>query len=268
MKFGINVWSFPKGVSTEDAINAAKTLGYDGFEPALTLEQLQLSDTDFDALWRSIRKASSDVGIDVPSVATGLFWRVNPLRDAEGALKIVRKLCRAAEIVEARTILVVPGTGLSEMKFDECLSRLVDFLKRASSIARGSSVTVGVENVWNRILGSPLEMKVVIERVSADNVKVYLDVGNTLPHSLPEHWIDVLGADLIAQIHVKDFSIAELRFGIPLTGDVNWSAVSRRLRELGYSGYVVAEVPPYRGHPYRAAEDTLRSLREIFGGSR
>jgi len=265
LRFGINVWSFPKSVSLEEAIRVAKRLGYDGFEPALTSEHLEMASSEFDEYWRRVAKLAKDVGIELPSVATGLFWRVNPLRDLDSALKVVERLTRAAELVEANVVLVVPGTALSEMRFSECLDRVVEFLRRAGGIAKSRDVVIGVENVWNRILGSPLEMKMIIDRVGMDNVKVYLDLGNTLPHSLPEHWIDALGRDLIAQIHVKDFSIAELRFGIPLTGDVNWSAIARRLREAGYEGYIVAEVPPYRGHSYRAAEDTLKSLREIFG---
>ncbi len=265
MKFGVNVWSFPKGFDPLEAIRKAKEIGYHGFEPALTIDHMGIAISDFDKFWRSLANVSRDVSIEIPSVATGLFWRINPMENLEEALKVVERLCRAAHLVEAKVVLVTVGSALSEKDFNECFERAAHFLKKASAIAREYNVLIGVENVWNKILGSPLEMKELLGKVNEDNVKAYLDVGNTLPHSLPEHWIDVLGSELIAQIHVKDFNLAELKFGIPLTGDVNWRAISKRLKAISYKGYLVAEVPPYRGHPLRAVEDTFKSLKEIFG---
>jgi len=266
LKFGVNVWSFPKSVDVVEAMKASKRIGYDGFEPALTQDHLQMDQGDFDAYWKRIKEEAASIGIEIPSVATGLFWRFNPLSDPEGAMKVANLLCRAAHIVEAKVVLVVPGTARSDWSLAQCLERAAKFLKDVGKIAMDVGVIVGVENVWNRMLGSPIEMKRLLDEVAMDNVKLYLDVGNTLPHSLPEHWIDELGIDRIAQIHVKDFSVAELRFGIPLTGDVNWVAIRDRLQKHGYGGYLVAEVPPYRGHPFKAAMDALTSLKEVFGG--
>ncbi len=104
-------------------------------------------------------------------------------------------------------------------------------------------------------------MKCLIQSI----YKLYLDVGNTLPHSLPEHWIDVLGKHII-QVHVKDYSLSRKQFTIPLAGDIDWDRVREILDWIRYSGYIVAEVPPYPKHPYKAVYDTYTSLVRIFGG--
>ncbi len=267
MKIGINVWSYPKGLELEKIVVKTKEIGYQGIELAIALEDIELDRSAFKERWSKVKDLVASYNLEVPSIATGLFWRFNPIdvNNLDKALKVVELECIAASILGARTILVVPGSAISDLSYEEHYRRAIEFLRKASDIAKDYGIVIGVENVWNRVFGAPYDFYKLVTEVGRENVKAYLDVGNTLPHSIPEHWIDVLGRELIAQIHVKDFSVAELKFGIPLTGDVNWHAVARRLRAIGYDGYVVAEVPPYRGDPFKAAEDTYTSLRKIFG---
>ena len=265
MKFGVNVWSFPRETPVEEAMEIARRVGYRGFEPAIVDKHLSMSRDELCAHWNRVHEIAESIGMEIPSIATGLFWRVNPLLELEKALKIVEVEALVAHILGARVVLLVPGTALPELSLAECMSRAREFLKKASAIARDYGIVIGVENVWNRFLAGPEDMAKLLEGLDREVVKLYLDVGNTLPHSLPVHWLDKFGLEAIAQIHVKDFNLAELRFGIPLSGDVPWKHLAERLRSLGYRGYLVAEVPPYRGHPYKAIEDTLTSLRAIFG---
>ncbi len=264
---GINIWSYPKSLSIDYVLKHAAQTGYRGVEVAIYQEDVDaLGSPQFDEKWRHVAEVAASLGLEIPSVATGLFWRYNIVEDQglEKALKVVEAECRAASILGAKLILVIPGVGVPSTGYVEHIERASRTLKRMAAIARNYGVKIGLENVWNRILASPLDMAKLIDEVGEDNVGAYFDAGNTLPHSLPEHWIRILGKRIF-QVHVKDFSIAELRFGIPLTGDVNWVEVRKALEEIGYSGYIVAEVPPYHGDPYKAAEDTFTSLKRVFG---
>ncbi len=268
MRLGVNIWSFPKGIDVVKAMEFARRIGYQGFELAIALDHLEMDLENFKKMFRELGERARSIGIEIPSIATGLFWRFNPIAGGESlekALRVVELECIAASEVGAKVVLVVPGSGISELTYDQHFERATEFLRKASDIAKNYGITVGVENVWNRVFAGPKEFKQLLESVARDNVKAYLDVGNTLPHSLPEHWIDVLGRELIVQVHVKDFSVADLRFGVPLSGEVNWYAVASRLKSIGYDGWVVAEVPPYRGDPFKAVEDTYTSLTRIFG---
>ncbi|MGY4707691.1 sugar phosphate isomerase/epimerase family protein [Candidatus Bipolaricaulota sp. J31] len=265
MWFGINIWSYPKALPLEEAMAHAADAGYEAFEVAVTVEDWERwGSADWRKKWEMVGERAKRLGISVPSVATGLFWRFNLVAQPEDALRVIRIECEVARLLGARLILVVPGTGVSSMSYEEHIRRAAEALREAAGLAHDYGVRIGLENVWNRIFAGPLEFKRLLEEVGDERVGAYFDVGNTLPHSLPEHWIGVL-REWIFQVHVKDYNIAKGDFGIPLTGDVNWPAVRKALEEVGYEGYILPEVPPYPGDPYQAAEDARHALRKVFG---
>jgi len=267
VKFGVNIWSYPypAEVSIEKAMGHAAEVGYQGFEPALDTGDLESFSTE---KWAQIKTKANQLKLEIPSIATGLFWQYNAITEPEAALKVVEAECQAAQIVGAQVVLVVPGTAVPDLSYEEHFRRAADWLRKAASIAREYGVKIGVENVWNRIFPGPLDFLKLLDMVGDDSVGVYFDAGNTLPHSLPEHWIPLLGKRIL-QVHVKDYCITAggltRGFGIPLNGDVNWPAVRKALVEIDYEGYLLPEVPPYPGDFYKAAEDALNSLKKIFG---
>lgn len=260
MHFGINTWSYPESVPLERALEHAKSVGYKGFQVAVVEEDLNGFSED---KWKKIAERANKVGIEIPSVSTGLFWQYNFMRQPEEALKIVDAECHAARILGAKLILVVPGTGVPELSYEEHFTHATKALKEAGKIGRRYGIHIGIENVWNHIFAGPLEFKQLIDEVDDEWVGAYFDVGNTLPHSLPEHWIQVLNKKII-EVHVKDYAMWKGAFGIPLNGDVNWPAVRKALEDIDYDGYILPEVPVYPGDPYEAVEDSLRALQKIF----
>lgn len=65
------------------------------------------------------------------------------------ALKIVEAECRAAHILRANLILVVPGIGVSELSYKEHFARAMAALREAGKIGRKCGVRIGLENVWD-----------------------------------------------------------------------------------------------------------------------
>lgn len=260
MHFGVNAWSYPESVPVEKALEHAKSVGYEGFQAAVTDDDLNRFSEE---KWKKIKATANEIGIEIPSISTGLFWQHNFMTQPKEALKIVEAECRAARIVGARLILVIPGTGVSELSYEDHYTRAVKALKEAGEIGRKYGIRIGLENVWNRVFAGPLEFQRLIEEVDNDWVQAYFDVGNTLPHSLPEHWIRILNKKII-EVHVKDYAMSKGAFGIPFNGDVNWLAVRKALEDIDYDGYILPEVPAYPGDPYEAAEDSLRALQKIF----
>lgn len=266
VKFGVNIWSYPypNRVGVEDALAHAAEAGYQGFEPALEAEDVESFSKE---KWEKIRSKAKQLGLEIPSISTGLFWQHNPLINPETSLDIVEAECKAAKIVGAQVVLVVPGTAVPYLSYEEHFKRAADWLRKVAPIAKEYGVKIGVENVWNGIFPGPLDFLKLLDMVGDESVGIYFDVGNTLPHSLPEHWIPLLGKRIL-QVHVKDYYTVAggltRGFGIPLNGDVNWPAVRDALVKIDYEGYFLSEVPPYPGDPYKAAEDALNSLRKIF----
>ncbi|HIQ02959.1 MAG TPA: sugar phosphate isomerase/epimerase [Desulfurococcales archaeon] len=264
MKLGVSIWCLPKPLRNPYEFMAkAKEIGYDGVELAIVDEDLELSSSERTRKWKSILEKAKTLDIEIPSIASGLYWRYNMVTDGESALKVLKIQCEVAATVNAHVVLVIPGVAVSEINYLEHFTRVARVLKKASKIAEDYNVIIGLEPSWNRLFPSPLDFKKLIDEVGEKNVKVYFDVGNTLPHSLPEHWIRILGKDIV-QVHVKDFNIDELKFGIPQTGSINWDAVKTALWDIGYQGYLVAEVPWDMANPYKPLYEVYIKMREIF----
>ena len=66
-------------------------------------------------------------------------------------------------------------------------------------------------------------------------------MGNVVQFGYPEDWIRTLG-DKIARVDIKDFKRKGNVFSKLQEGDVNWPEVMKAFDEVGYEGYIAAEV--------------------------
>lgn len=277
MKKGINIWSFPVGTTIEQAMRTAKYYGYEGIELSLDEKgQLSLQSSDDDIL--AIRGLAEEIGIEVCSLATGLYWKYSFTSDdpevCDKAKNITRFQLHAAKLLKAGTILVVPGcvgTGFaSECKivsYDVAYERALKALSELATDAEKEGIVIAVENVWNKFLLSPLEMRDFLDKINSKWVKMYLDTGNVVLIGYPEQWVKILGTR-IACVHVKDFSAAVGNingFVSLLCGDVNFDAVTDALREVGYNGYLIAEMNGFTGKGDIVIAQTIEALRRIIG---
>jgi hexulose-6-phosphate isomerase len=243
---GVNRWCFQSASDQETVLRTARQAGFQGVE--LTLEESDLSG-DLDR-FRAARTLAQSLGLALPSLATDLFWKY-PLSSADPtvnakALSILHRQMDAAVALGADTILVVPGTVTSDDPYDAVYQRALDAVGSAARRARDLGVTIAVEEVWNRFLLSPLEFCRFLDEIDSPFVKAYFDVGNVVAFAYPEQWIHILG-NRIKSVHVKDY-VREVGtmagFTRLLQGDVDWIRVMSALREMGYDGYLTAEVPP------------------------
>lgn len=88
--------------------------------------------------------------------------------------------------------------------------RSLEAMMELKEYAEQYKVEIGLENVWNKFLVSPMEMRDFIDKVDSKYVGSYFDVGNVLFNGYPEHWITILG-DRIKKVHFKDYRVAKRR---------------------------------------------------------
>ena len=282
MKKSINYWSFAERsandskVSLKDCMELAKKAGFEAIELAIAEEgELSLNSTRKDV--EKIVQTAKEVGIELSSLATGLFWDYSLSSSNDGvrgkAKRIVKKMLELASYLGVDTILVVPGVvdGSSDaeaVSYDVAYGRSLESLRECVPVAEKYKVNIGIENVWNKFLLSPLEMRDFIDKLGSDYLGAYFDVGNTLVTGYPEHWIRILGKR-IKKVHIKDFkiSIGNVNgFCDLLEGDVNWAEVMKALKEVGYNDYITAEIlPPYSQHPEALIYNTSKSMDFILG---
>ena len=277
MKKGISIWSFAAQPLAK-SFAVAKDAGFEGVEVALDENgELGLSSTEAQIL--DVKRQATDSGIELYSVASGLYWDYWLNADCENernkAKDIVKRQLDVANMLGCDTILVVPGSVNVSFAHPE---RVIDYkttyersfeaLSELKDYAKSTGVSIGLENVWNKFLISPIEMRDFIDKIGSDYVGSYFDVGNTLLNGFPEHWIRVLG-ERIKKVHFKDYRCAAgglHGFVDLLAGDVNYPEVMRALAEIGYDGWVTAEmIPAYTHYPEAIIYNTSYSMDKILG---
>ena len=277
MKKGISIWSFAEP-DIKKCFQLAKDAGYDGVEVALDLEgPVNVNSTKEEML--ELKAYAESIGLELYSVASGLYWTYNyTSANAENRAKakeITKKQLEIASWLGCNTILVVPGAvnvafepGSEIVEYDVAYERALEALKELAPVAEGYKVAIGVENVWNKFLVSPMEMADFIDKVGSDYVGSYFDVGNVLYVGYPEHWIKVLGSR-IKKVHFKDYrrQAGDLHgFVDLLSGDVNWPAVMEQFKNIQYDGWVTAEMlPPYTYYPETILYNTSNAMDKIIG---
>ncbi|MNO42420.1 fructoselysine 3-epimerase [compost metagenome] len=280
MKKGINIWSFPGGTTIAEGIRLAKKAGFEGIELSLNEEgELGLETTEKEI--NQIRRHLEDEGLEICGLATGLYWSYSMTSEQESnrikAVDICKKQLEVAAALGVDAILVIPGAvgvdfipGSEVVAYDKVYDRAQEAIFRLSAEAEKLGVSIGIENVWNKFLLSPLEMRGFLDSINSSYVGSYLDIGNVLYAGYPEQWVRILGSR-IKKVHFKDYrrEAGGLHgFVDLLAGNVNYPAVVAALREVGYDNYVTAEmIPNYEHHAEQIIFNTSAAMDAILGRS-
>ncbi len=254
MKTAICYGSPPEGISHQEWLQVHKDAGFDGIEIRQfdTLEEAQ-----------EVAQLSQDIGLEIHSVMGGTHWQL-PLSvpDEQERLKGVEGIRRALKIASVAgtdTVLVVPGVVTEEVSYDQAYETSQRSIAELLPLAEELGITMCLENVWNKFLLSPLEMRDFIDEFNHPLVAAYFDVGNILLYGYPHHWIDILGSR-IKKVHIKDFNVGTKQFVGLLQGSVDYPRVIAALREVGYDGYLTAELSPYSQFGRQFLYDTAAQL--------
>lgn len=295
MKKGINQWVFPSGMDMNSCLKRAAESGFAGIE----LELVEHGENRIGLDWNrrqllNLRRKAEKEGIALTSLCSWLLWEY-PVTSSDQQRRdmgeeVSRRMIAIAATLGMDTILFIPGfvgcdfplsfrkkggfqdlqeqTPVSEIvPYDLAYERVQGVLGRLARLAEKHRVFLGIENVWNKFLLSPLEMRDLIDKVASPFVGSYLDVGNVLGLGYPEHWIKILGKR-IRQVHIKDHrtKVGSLlgRVGL-LEGDADWPKIVRALNDIGYEGFVTAEFFPYRYHPEAQLSAISHRMDLIFG---
>lgn len=277
MKKGINIWSFPQGTIKEN-LTLAKDAGFEGVELAINASgELSMASTEKEIV--EVKKTADDLGLSLYSLSSGLCWDLRLSDDdekmREKAKDMIKKQLDTAKILGADTVLVVPGVVNVEFSFPEkkvaydvVYERSLESLNELKKYAEALQVNIGLENVWNKFLLSPMEMRDFIDKIGSAYVGSYLDVGNTLYCSYPEDWVRILG-NRIKKVHFKDYRMQAgglHGFVDLLAGDVDYPEVVKALNEIGYDGWVSAEmIPNYKHHTDAIIYNTSYAMDRILG---
>ena len=122
----------------------------------------------------------------------------------------------------------------------------------------------------NKLFVDPIEDNSTLYYEKSDLLRYELniDIGNTLYCSYPEDWVRILG-NRIKKIHFKDYRMQAgglHGFVDLLAGDVDYPEVVKALNEIGYDGWVSAEmIPNYKHHTDAIIYNTSYAMDRILG---
>jgi L-ribulose-5-phosphate 3-epimerase len=278
----INYWSYPGGfagtLTVADFARKAKAHGFEAIELCIGGEGVLTPETS-QSECEDLVAAAEKEGIPVRSVASGLYW-ANSLGDPDPAKssKAKDELIKMIQITRwlgCRTLLTIVGAvdvffapDREVQPVDLVMENARQGLREVLPVAESHGIILGLENVWNRILLTPMEMRDFIDSFASDSLGAYVDVGNCLPFAYADQFLRTLGPR-VAGIHFKDFRRAagtDAGFVDLLEGDVNWPEVMAAIHEIGYQGPLVAEmIPLYRHYPEVRCANTSRAMDAILG---
>ena len=264
MQKGITQLVFGRDSSLEECLAFAKDAGYEVFEPAFRAEGPVSLHTG-DAEIAQLMEWKEQYGLDYCTICGGAgaipgatFTSENP-EDRENAHQCFRKCLEIAGAIGAHSVLCVPGRVTEDMPYDVAMEHLYEELPKLAPVAEEHKVNLALENVWNRMLLSPLETRDLIDHINSPYVGVYFDTGNVVIYGYPEQWINILGWRIKA-VHFKDFRRKGYEWLQLMDGDVDWPAVMAGLRNAGYDKSVVSEV----GGDEEVLRETKRRMDEIL----
>jgi L-ribulose-5-phosphate 3-epimerase len=242
---------FPKDLPRSECFTQARSAGFDAIELSIGPDfPLDISHDDA----RRMAEAADKAGIRIATLWISDALHQNPLNAADAAVRArgveaIRRAISIATDMNCTDILLYAvrlGNGARlEYGSQETWDRFTAELTKVVPDAERAKVSLNPENVWNKFLLSPLEMRSFVDQFHSEWVGTHFDAGNCMQYGYPEDWILTLGKR-IRRIHAKDFKLGgrgePARFADLLEGDVNWKAVMAALVKIGYNGVISPEI--------------------------
>lgn len=276
MKTGVSFFTFGTEANLLEAAEQSARAGYDGVELVLS-ENGSLPMGVSEAELLHLRRQISDLGLSVCAVGAWNLWEYNlagtDKKAAGHAKDIVKKQVDCAAALGADTVLVVPGwvgTNFAPgvVPYETAYDNSQKALASLAPYAQKAGVHIGIENVWNKFLLSPLEFRRFLDEIGSPFVGAYFDVGNIIYIGYPDQWIRILGKKHVKKIHFCDCRGEQAGLGMFVDlfeGDVDFGAVMRALHDIGYDDWVTVEfLPNYRRFPYQSVINARLSLERIL----
>lgn len=230
--------------SLTDKFKIARDAGFDGVE----------LDSPTDYPLTDILRAKQSAGIELPSVINKDHWS-KPLSDPDQQIRqqcinsVIKSMHEVKEL-GGDTVLVVPGIVNEKVSYEQAYNTSLESIRSLIPYVEKTGIQIGLENVWNNFLISPIDAKRFVDEINHPLIGWYFDIGNVLRYGWPEQWIRTLNSR-IKKLHIKEFSRENMNtkglwegFKVELLeGDNNWPVVMQAVKDINYQGgWLTAEV--------------------------
>src|SRR5436190_22611140 len=210
----------PRTISVAERFQLARDAGFQAIECPTTPEREKAEE---------ILAASKSASLPIHSVMNSEHWN-SPLSSAnpavvEKSLEGMRTSLHNAKLWGADTVLLVPAVVNAETSYAQAWERSQTQIRKLIPLAQELKIIIGIEEVWNKFLLSPLEFAKYVDEFESPFIRAYFDVGNVVLFGFPQDWIRTLGPRIV-KLHLKDFNLdrASGRFTWKAIGegDIDW----------------------------------------------
>jgi L-ribulose-5-phosphate 3-epimerase len=249
----------PAGAPALDKFQIAKDAGF---------EEIELPTMTDPAKAEEALAASKKTGIRIHSVMNQEHWK-SPLSSADPAvveksMEGMRTSLHNAKLWGADTVLLVPAVVNPETPYAAAYERSQKQIRKLIPLAKELNVIIGLEEVWNKFLLSPIEFAKYVDEFQSPYIRAYFDVGNVAIQGYPHDWIRTLGKRIV-KLHIKDFSFRKgtTAWNDLLEGDIDFKAVHAALADIGYQGSATVEL---RNGNAEYLKDVNQRFEKILSG--
>jgi hexulose-6-phosphate isomerase len=215
-----------------------------------------------------VLRARDQTGLVIHGVSGSRHWQ-DTLSDpdpevVERGLAAVRQEMADCKAYGGTTVLLVPAVVKKNVSYRDAYTRSQANIRKLIPDAEKYGIKIAIEEVWNKFLLSPVEFARYIDEFQSPWVGAYFDVGNVVEYGYPQEWIRELGPRIL-KVHIKEYAKAK-RFSYALGEgkEIDWDAVRQAFLEIGYKGWITAEVP--KGN-LDEMKDVVRRMDRVLGSA-
>ncbi len=240
LKKALCIGVLPKELSIMDKFKLTKATGFEGIEPNTINKAEDVN---------QYKEAAQATGIKIHSIMNSDHWQY-PLTDNDPAVVQkcvdgIKTSLQNAKDLGADAILLVPGVVTAQVRYADAYTRSQKQIRDLLPLAADLRVKIAIENVGNRFLLSPLEFVRYIDEINSPYLQGYFDIGNIARSGFPQDWIRTFGKHLV-KVHIKAMEpgreVAKFDPKDRRTEGIDWIDVRKALSDIGYQGWVTAEV--------------------------
>ncbi len=240
-------YSMTKGGTLEERLASAREAGMDGvdFDDAAAVTP------------EGLREAAANTGVFIHDAINHGHWQTRLSSPDEAmrakAVENLKHCIRVSHAAGGSSVLIVIGSSADG---PEGPDRARAAIATARPLAAALGQRILFENVWNGMYykdDGPRDQSVkpwadYIDSFNSPWVGAFFDLGNHARYGNVAEWIRGLGPRIV-KLDIKGYSNAKAdaegkwKGFVDITaGDIDWSAVRGALKEIGFTGWVSAEV--------------------------
>ena len=292
MKIGSVSWGWtpipedmPEGDSLLRIADNVKEIGFDIVDYLSDFESLDKFFTEDKA--KEVGDYCRSIGLEVGGlVFQSNLWNQVDEETKQKQLDYFRKCAKTAKAMGAWAIsCIIPGPygakpnhmpAPSDKKainlpadysWDKDFGNYIAQMTKACDIAAEYGLKIALECFPGSLCSTPHAMLEVLKSVNRSNLGIQLDTAHLMNQRIDiETAIFMLGGDKIFNVHAKDsdgMTRGNLACG---TGLIDYTAVIRALRNVGYKGNISIEVE-FTANPKRYMKQAFEHLTECMAGT-